>query len=53
MPDWFVMMMIDGWLVVACLLFIIIFIRAFRPSVRSQMDHNARIPFAIEDDIDG
>ncbi len=36
---------LNGWLVVATILFIAIIWRAFRPSARAQMERHAQIPF--------
>lgn len=41
---------LNGWLVVATVLFAIIFWWAYRNSARDEMDRNARIPFDGEGD---
>lgn len=38
-------MFLNGWLVVATLLFVAIVWRSFRPSARAEMERNAQIPF--------
>lgn len=42
--------LLNGWLVVAMILFFIILWRTFRPAARTQMERNARIPFEREGD---
>lgn len=39
---------LNGWLVVATLLFVAIIWRVFRPSARSEMERHALIPFEDE-----
>lgn len=41
------------WLVAAVALFLGILWCAFRPGTRAEMERNARIPFAFEEDRDG
>lgn len=53
LPHWLISILINGWLVVAVVLFLAIIAVTFRPSARAQMDRNARIPFDVEDEADG
>jgi cbb3-type cytochrome oxidase subunit 3 len=39
---------LNGWLVVATLLFVAIICRVFRPSARGEMERHALIPFEDE-----
>ncbi|PWK74052.1 cbb3-type cytochrome c oxidase subunit 3 [Aminobacter sp. AP02] len=41
---------LNGWLVIATILFTVILWWAYRRSARDQMDRNARIPFDVEGD---
>lgn len=41
-------MILNGWLVAAFILFIVILWRTFRPAARVEMERNARIPFEGE-----
>lgn len=46
-------MMLNAWLVLAFILFLVILYRTFRPSARKAMNHNSMIPFALKDETDG
>ncbi len=37
--------LLNSWLVVAFILFLVILWRTFRPAARAQMERNGRIPF--------
>ena len=41
---------LNGWLVIATLLFVAIIWRVFRPSARREMERHALIPFENEED---
>lgn len=40
--------LLNGWLVAASILFVVIVWRTFRASARAEMDRHARIPFEGE-----
>jgi cbb3-type cytochrome oxidase subunit 3 len=53
MPEWIVILVLNGWLVAAVVLFAIIALWAFSPGSRERMDRHANIPFAAEESPDG
>lgn len=42
--------LLNGWLVAAFVLFVVILWRTFRPAARTEMERNGRIPFEREGD---
>ncbi|NKE74222.1 cbb3-type cytochrome c oxidase subunit 3 [Ochrobactrum sp. MC-1LL] len=48
MSQYLISIFLNGWLVVATLLFLAIIWRVFRPSARSQMEQHGLIPFEDE-----
>ena len=53
MPEWLVQLAMEGWLVAAVLLFVIIIVLTYRPGARREMKEHAQIPFKVEDENDG
>lgn len=48
MSQYLISVFLNGWLVVATLLFVAIIWRVFRPSARGEMERHALIPFDNE-----
>jgi hypothetical protein len=52
MPQATINSLLNGWLVVAVVLFVVIVWRTYRLSSRSETDRHARIPFDSEEGSD-
>jgi cbb3-type cytochrome oxidase subunit 3 len=50
MSQFIISVFLNGWLVIACVLFTAIVWYAYRPSARSAMDRRGLIPFEDEGD---
>lgn len=50
MSEKLIVLLLNGWLVAAVVLFLAILVLAFRPGAGAAMRHNAGIPFADEEE---